>query len=122
MKLACVSILFICVLAATFSQGILIAAFNMNQQFIATTLCENRNHPEIHCNGHCFLNKQLNNQQKQDGSANTGSKTRVSIQLFKEEFTTNNLSVAMQKAGVYAYYKYRRAQGFILSFFQPPQA
>lgn len=122
MKLACVSILFICVLAATFSQGILIAAFNMNQQFIATTLCENRNHPETHCNGHCFLNKQLNNQQKQDGGANTGSKTRVSIQLFKEEFTTNNLSVAMQKGGVYAYYKYRRAQGFILSFFQPPQA
>lgn len=122
MKLACVSILFLCVLAATFSQGILIAAFDMNQKFIATTLCENRNHPERHCNGHCFLNKQLNNQQKQEGGANTGSKTRVPIQLFKEEFTANDLSAAIQKAAVYAYYKHRRARGYILSFFQPPQA
>jgi lipopolysaccharide export LptBFGC system permease protein LptF len=120
MKFICVSILFICVLTATFSQWILIASFDINQKYIASALCENRNHPEKHCNGHCFLNKQLNNQEKQNGNAGT-SKEKTCIQLFAEAFTNSNITIDPSNTGNYSFYRPGISQEYILSFFQPPQ-
>ena len=34
--------------------------YHVNKEYIAQKLCENRNNPAIHCNGHCYLSKQLN--------------------------------------------------------------
>lgn len=33
--------------------------FHLNQQEIVTLECENKNRPELHCNGKCYLAKQL---------------------------------------------------------------
>ena len=33
--------------------------YNLNKAYITQKLCENRNNPKLHCNGHCFLSKQL---------------------------------------------------------------
>jgi hypothetical protein len=120
MKLICVSILFICALAATFSQWMLIASFDINQKYIASTLCENRNHPEKHCNGHCFLNKQLNTQEKQNGNTAT-AKEKIAIQLFAEEFINNNILIPSTNTSNDASYTLDVSQEHILSFFQPPQ-
>lgn len=35
------------------------AGFELNQQYIATVLCVNKNKPELHCNGKCYLMKKL---------------------------------------------------------------
>ncbi|PSL45626.1 hypothetical protein CLV51_104332 [Chitinophaga niastensis] len=40
--------------------------FYLNQQYIAANLCENRNKPEMHCNGKCHLKKQLNEEDKKN--------------------------------------------------------
>lgn len=34
----------------------------MNQTEIAEELCENKDKPELNCNGHCYLKKELTNQ------------------------------------------------------------
>jgi len=35
------------------------SAFKLNQKYIARTLCENRDKPEMHCNGKCYLAKKI---------------------------------------------------------------
>ncbi|MBS1616498.1 MAG: hypothetical protein JST06_10325 [Bacteroidetes bacterium] len=35
------------------------AWYEANISYVASTLCENRNRPERHCNGKCYLYKQL---------------------------------------------------------------
>lgn len=46
-------------LIQTFQMGIVEADFFVNQTEIAATLCENKDKPELHCNGHCQLKKEL---------------------------------------------------------------
>lgn len=43
-----------------------IISFTINQDDIARTMCVNRDKPEMHCNGKCYLAKQLKKQQEQD--------------------------------------------------------
>ena len=44
-----------------------IAYYQLNKEYIAKNLCENRNRPELHCDGKCYLAKKLKAQQdKQD--------------------------------------------------------
>ncbi len=45
---------------------VVMLGFRINQEFIAKNLCENRNRPELHCNGHCQLTKKLAEEQKKD--------------------------------------------------------
>lgn len=52
-------ILLINMLLAQFSSVFIYAGFELNQQYIASTLCENRDKPEMHCNGKCYLTKKL---------------------------------------------------------------
>lgn len=33
--------------------------YHLNKAFITQQLCENRSKPELKCNGHCYLSKQL---------------------------------------------------------------
>ncbi|SDG30845.1 hypothetical protein ACRQ5D_25855 [Mucilaginibacter sp. P25] len=37
----------------------LYAGFRLNQDYIAAKLCANKSRPMLHCNGRCFLSKQL---------------------------------------------------------------
>lgn len=44
--------------------------FMVNQSFIAKELCVNRAKPEMGCNGHCYLMKQMEQENKKDQSGN----------------------------------------------------
>lgn len=39
------------------------ATFFANEDYIAATLCINKDKPEMHCNGHCQLDKKLQDDQ-----------------------------------------------------------
>jgi hypothetical protein len=42
------------------------ATFYANEDYIAANLCVNKDHPEMHCNGHCQLDKKMQEDQKQN--------------------------------------------------------
>lgn len=42
-----------------FNKYLLMATFYANREYIAENLCVNRDHPEMHCNGQCQLDKKL---------------------------------------------------------------
>src|SRR5437868_12337350 len=92
MKFISVTILLICLFAATFSQWILIACFDLNGNFIAREFCINKNNPASHCNGHCYLNRELNKEEKSGNAANTASKEKFEIQLFCID-SQNNINI-----------------------------
>ena len=75
----------------------------------------------MHCNGRCFLNKQLTKAEKPSSPLNTKSNEKFGIQFFCISLTSSLLTnFKVNKA-----YQSRRqkftAQEFIHSSFRPPQ-
>src|SRR5437763_15237094 len=93
MKLTSVIILLVCLFTSTFNQWILIACFDLNENFITKEFCINKDNPASHCNGHCYLNKELNKEEKSNNPLNTSSKEKFEIQLFCVD-AFNNLNIS----------------------------
>ena len=54
------------IVCATFSNNIVVFNFYLNQNYIAKTLCENRDKPQMHCSGKCQLQKKINEETNKD--------------------------------------------------------
>ena len=54
-----VGILVLAVSLQALDRGLLWSGFYLNQRYIAENLCENRDQPMLHCEGHCQLRKVL---------------------------------------------------------------
>jgi hypothetical protein len=50
--------------------------YHLNKQYIVQQLCINKNNPAIHCDGHCYLSKQLKKAEQNE---------KQSTQSFKEK-------------------------------------
>jgi hypothetical protein len=58
--------------------------YAVNKEYIATTLCENKGKPMMHCNGKCHLEKELKKTAKED------SKQQTSLRINAEEYISIN--------------------------------
>lgn len=43
--------------------------YHLNKKYISQKLCENRSRPELNCNGHCYLTKQLKKAEEAEKNA-----------------------------------------------------
>jgi hypothetical protein len=60
MKYKLIAILLIfCIISSGFSRIFTYAGFELNRNYIAAKLCENRDKPWLHCNGRCYLVKKI---------------------------------------------------------------
>src|ERR1044071_5964326 len=50
-------------------KSFIVLDYFLHKKYIATVLCENRNKPQMHCNGKCHLKKQLLAEQKNERQA-----------------------------------------------------
>jgi len=76
-------ILLIATLLPTFSQWGTIAYYHANKEYIARVLCVNRDKPELHCDGKCYLAQRLKTQQeKQDKRTTERVQNMPEFQLF----------------------------------------
>lgn len=67
----------------TFSQWGTIAYYQINKEYITRVLCENRDKPQLHCNGKCYLAKKLKEQKdKQDQQTSEQVQNIPVLQLF----------------------------------------
>jgi hypothetical protein len=53
-------------LGQTFSKCFIFLDYQLNKNYIAANLCENRNRPEMKCAGKCYLCRRLKNEEKKD--------------------------------------------------------
>ena len=53
-------------LSSGFTKLYLYAGYELNKNYIAAVLCENKAKPEMHCNGKCYLAKKLKQAEKSE--------------------------------------------------------
>ncbi|MBS1527227.1 MAG: hypothetical protein JST19_16360 [Bacteroidetes bacterium] len=112
------------VLSANCSRLFVYAGFELNQKYIAAKLCENRNRPWMHCNGHCYLMKKI--RQAEKNAQNQPVKDRLShldVSLVAEPPQgAHILKTRVLAAAVLPVMPDARAQGrFYSRIFQPPR-
>ena len=89
MRTALIYIWLIVTILPTFSQWGTIAYYQINKEYITKVLCENRDKPQLHCDGHCFLAKKLKAQQeKEDRQTGERVQNLPNVQLFASPLAT----------------------------------
>jgi predicted NACHT family NTPase len=61
-------LLIVAVMSASFSRLFVYAGFEMNRNYIAAHLCENRHKPWLHCNGKCYFIKKIRQAEEKEKS------------------------------------------------------
>jgi len=75
-------LLIIAIIGSSFSRFFIYAGYQLNKNYIAAKLCENRNKPWLHCNGKCYLMKKLKQaEEKQNASERETQKNLVQESL-----------------------------------------
>jgi hypothetical protein len=87
--------------------------YHVNKEYISKQLCENRNNPQIHCNGHCYLSKQLQ-------KAEHGEKQSAQLIKEKEEIIANpSESLPGQYFPTYTVHNFRAFNSDLYISFSP---
>src|ERR1700744_4970155 len=66
-------LLIVAVISSSFSRVLMYAGFEMNQKYIAQNLCINKDRPWLHCNGHCYFMKKIQQAEEKEKSDNSQS-------------------------------------------------
>ena len=75
-------LLIVSLVSANFSRLFVYAGFELNKNYIAAKLCENRDKPWMHCNGKCYFMKKI--KQAEDKQTNENRQTQKN--LFQDVF------------------------------------
>lgn len=62
-------ILSLSVLLQTFYAAGIVTFYYTNKGYVAATLCENKDKPQMHCQGKCFLKKELKHAEGESGKS-----------------------------------------------------
>ncbi|NLR56683.1 hypothetical protein HGH93_01125 [Chitinophaga polysaccharea] len=112
--------IFLGLLLQNFSKSLIVVQFQVNQAFIAKELCENRNKPQMHCNGRCHLKKELDRDAQQEKNNNTG-KDKYEV-MFVETIHAFAPSTPKNDITFTPFYKDPYLNTFAISIFHPPQS
>ena len=101
-----------------------IAYFQLNRDYIARVLCENRDRPQMNCNGQCYLAKRLKAQQdKQDKETTERIQNLPVLQLFWQAptlFDAFSPQVENMQKSCLCLYLLKSYSAPLMNFFQPP--
>lgn len=75
-KSAIATFLLCSLIFSNFSRLFIYSAFEFNLNYIAENLCENRNKPEKHCNGKCYLSKKIKQAEEKEKKHEQESKKK----------------------------------------------
>jgi hypothetical protein len=74
--------LLLALLSSILSKLFVYAEFKSNQATIAATLCENRDRPELNCQGKCYLMKKLKAAEDKEKKQENQTQKKASVDLF----------------------------------------
>jgi hypothetical protein len=124
MRFTTTIILLFLVLSQTFSQWFVLAAFKINQAYIAKNTCENRYRPQMNCNGNCVLMRKMKQQEKEDQNSPGTPKLEFSnIILSSRSFFTAELSLSTDTyQSIFPIFNTGKPVDMPFAVFHPPQA
>ena len=76
------------ILSVSLAPAFIVAGFELNRDYIGTTLCINRDKPQLHCNGKCYLMKKLKAAEENERKENT----RLKMENFSGYFDINTFT------------------------------
>jgi hypothetical protein len=113
--------LLIGILGQTFNKGLISLQYQLNKNFIAANLCENRARPEMKCEGKCYLCKRLKNEEKKDQeNPERRAENRFESLPFPLGFSLTHptgTTISLE----YPSFQEEVNNSFVLSLFHPPQ-
>lgn len=99
----------------------ILAHYEINKEYIAKNICENKEKPRSTCNGKCHLAKELNKQDKKENSAPVSQKEKFEVQYFSEYLFDQTINVSgMENRNVFSYTMIHYFN-FLDPIFQPPR-
>jgi hypothetical protein len=113
-------LLIVALISVNFSRLFIYAGFELNRNYIATKLCENRDKPWLHCNGKCYFIKKIKQAlEKEKNDERQSQKNLFQEALFSQMADTRFYSHVLQVIQV----PNRRIALPVtnLPIFQPPQ-
>lgn len=113
-------LLIVALIASNLSRLFIYAGFELNRNYIAGKLCENRNKPWMHCNGKCYFMKKIKQAEEKERSDERQSQKNLFQEAavlipVKINFHSALLRVMYIPAGCNVY------PPIALSVFRPPQ-
>ena len=114
-------ILLAALLSTNFSRYFVYAGFELNKDYIAAKLCENRDKPWLHCNGRCYFMKKI--KQVQESEKNDERQSQKN--LFQEVFLISATSIKFHTRllrKITTPYHFAASSALQSGIFQPPRA
>lgn len=113
--------MFVCltVLLQVCSKTCIYSIFILEKSSIIETFCENKNKPELHCQGSCFLKKELKEQEKHENQS--GNLLKEKFDHFYSETKYNRDAFSESRLLQFSEYKMNSIAGFDNKVFQPPR-
>jgi hypothetical protein len=123
MKFISTILLLAAMVAQMSSRFVVLLDFELNKDYIAKNLCENRDKPKSCCKGKCYLKKQLAKTDKEENvpSGKTG-KNKIE-ELFCNSFkkVNNRIFYVIQNDNYPASKNEIAVHNYVASVFHPPQ-
>ena len=124
MKVVAVVIFSFLLLTQTFSKWLLVLEYELNREYIATNLCENRSKPKLQCGGTCQLAKKMITEERGDQKTTSGPlqlKASLSEVLFDDILSSTLMSViGVARTAYVNFYTINKYTTLSSDFFHPP--
>lgn len=107
----------------SFSKNIVILHFYVNRDAIAEKYCINKYKPGLHCNGHCFLVKQLKKEEQRETKDMGDQMSKVEVVSFQNYFPQVKPVITPHVSNMvhYSYYNCIYTKDITLLVFKPPR-
>lgn len=82
MKQVTILLLMFLILAQALGRWAIVLEYEVKKDYISKNLCENRNKPQLHCNGKCQLAKKMKEEEKENNRSNNDKSKSESPTVF----------------------------------------
>ncbi|MBK7181773.1 MAG: hypothetical protein IPH89_01945 [Bacteroidetes bacterium] len=104
------------------SKLLIMADYEMNKEYIAKNLCENKEKPKSTCNGKCHLAKELKKQDKKENQTSNSQKEKYENQFYSEVEKSDIINTDLTNNQLVVFYQLTNYAYYLDSIFQPPRA
>ncbi|TPE41039.1 hypothetical protein [Pontibacter mangrovi] len=123
MRLTVATILLLLMTFQVLYKGIVLSSYFANKAYIAAVLCENKDKPEMHCEGKCYLKKQLQKAESPE-SDNAGFTLKLEVSPFTAPGSAwrGAIGAVATTAAPRPFLKSNYRYSFYTACFHPPRA
>lgn len=109
-------------LAQTFNRFLIVADYQLNKDYIAKYLCENKYKPQLQCKGKCQMMKKLQAEEQQDQqNPERRSENKFEVIAFHQDKVSLSPVIQSTPFSYSEYYNHYHSRSLAAPF-QPPRA